>query len=202
MKIIAASLSVLMLFAVVAVADDVIESLDKARALYEKEQYSQAIIELNFAVGLIKDRQIEAYKDLLYDAPSGWTANAVQSDKGVGQMLGGGITVSRTYRSPDGQRITVEMITDSPMLAALNMMLANPMLMGNSRLVVVNGEKAVEEWDSASKGGKLQIMILNRMLITVSGSNLRSREVLYGFAERIDFKKIREIMGEQQGHAM
>ncbi len=177
-------------------ADDVLNSMKKAEELYEKGNYSQAVSELQLAIGLIKDKQVDRYKLVLPGPPSGWSIEQSQGSRGSGLGLGAGVTVSRTYRGPGDQRVKVEVDVDSPLVLGLAMILANPILMGNNRIVTVNGEKAIEEWDSASGSGKLQIIILNRVVVIVSGSNLRSKDVLYDFGEKIDFNKIKKIIQE------
>ena len=177
-------------------ADDILNSLDRAKNLYEQGEYSKAVSELQFTVGLIQDRQLDRYKVILPESPAGWTGDKVQVSRGAGLGAGGGVTVSRSYHSSDGQRVTVEGVTNSPLVAGLAMILGNPILMGNNRLVMVNGEKAVEEWDQKSGSGKLQIIIQNKMLVTVSGSRLKSKDTLYDFAKKIDFANIRKMLKE------
>ncbi len=177
-------------------ADDVLNSLDRAKKLYEQGNYSQAVSELQFTVGLIQDRQLERYRVILPEPPSGWTGDKAQVCRGTGLGVGGGVTVSRNYHSSDGQSLTIEAVTDSPLVSVLAMILGNPLLMGNNRLVMVNGEKAVEEWDQNSGSGKLQIIIQKRMLITISGSHLKSKDVLYDFGRKIDFANIRKMLQE------
>lgn len=177
-------------------ADDVLNSLERAKRLYEQGNYSQAVSELQFTAGLIQDRQMDHYKIILPEPPSGWTGDKAQVSRGTGLGVGGGITVSRSYHRSDGQSVTVEGVTDSPLVAGLAMILGNPLLMGNNRLVMVNGEKAIEEWDQNSGSGKLQIIIHNRMLVTISGSHLKLKDVLYDFGRKIDFKSIRKMLQE------
>ncbi len=184
------------LLATPAFGDNVIESLEKAKTLYNEGKYYKAVTELNFAIGLIQDKQLDRFKALLPEPPPGWKADPAEGSRAPGQLMGGGITVSRRYVSEDGQEIHIEMITDSPLLSSVMMLLSNPMIMGGGRLVAINGEKGIEEWNPQDKSGKIQIVLLNRMLITVSGNNLKSKSVLYGFAKKLDFSKIKKAMEE------
>ncbi len=184
------------LFTSAAFADNVIDSLEKAKSLYSQGKYYKAVTELNFAIGLIQDKQLDKFKALLPEPPSGWSAGEVEGSRAAGQLMGGGITVSRTYNSPDGQEVRIEMITDSPLLSSIMMILSNPMLMGSGRLVAINGEKGIEEWNSQEHSGKIQIVLQNRMLITVSGNSIKSKDILYDFAKKLDFSKIKKTMEE------
>ncbi len=188
----------IILFTTPAYADNVTESLDKAKDLYNQGKYYKAVTELNFAIGLIQDKQLEKFKSLLPEPPAGWKADQVEGSRAPGQLMGGGITVARNYTSSDGQKIRIEMITDSPLLSSIMMFLSNPMMMGGAgtRLVSINGEKGIEEWNPQDKSGKIQIVLQNRMLISVSGNNLKSKNVLYDFAKNLDFTKIKKAMEE------
>ncbi len=196
MKIAQIFLVIFFTFCAVAQADDVLDSLERAKKLYQDGSYSKAVSELQFAVGLIKDKQVDRYRFILPDPPTGWTADQAQISKGGGMGLVTGISVSRTYHGSQGQNVRVEAVTDSPLISGLAMILENPMLLGNNRVVMVNGEKAIEEWNQSDGSGKLQVMIQNRVLVTISGSSLKSKDLLYEFAKRIDFKKIRKMLQE------
>lgn len=196
MKITAIFAALFFTFAGLAMADDVTDSLDRARNLYEQGNFSKAVTELQFTVGLIQDRQLERFKEILPEPPSGWTGDKPEVNRGGGMGFAGGVTVARTYHSSNGQTVTIEAVTDSPLVSGLAMLLGNPMLLGNNRLVTVKGEKAVEEWDQGQGSGKLQIIIQNRMLITVSGTGLNSKGILYDFAKRLDFNKIKNLLQE------
>ncbi len=182
-------------FSYTAAADEVLDSLEKAGKLYRQGSYSQAVSELQFAIGLIKDRQVDRYRVVLPGPPPGWTGEEPQVNRGTGLGLAG-VTVSRVYQGPKGQSVTVEMVIDSPLVSWLAMILENPVFMGNNRLVTINGEKGIEEWNKATGNGKLQVIIQKRMLVTISGSNLKSKDVMYDFGKRIDFHKVRKMLQE------
>ncbi len=196
MKFIAVFAAIFFTMLSVALADDVTDSLDKVRKFYERGNYSQAVSELQFTMGLIQDRQLDKYKTILPDPPEGWTGQKIQVSRNTALGFSGGISVSRVYNSKNGQKVTVEAVMDSPLVSGLIMLLSNPMLMGNNRLVMVKGQKAMEEWDQESGKGKLQIIIQNRMLVTISGEHLDSRDTLRSFAEKIDFGKIKKMLQE------
>ncbi|NPA95521.1 MAG: hypothetical protein GXO58_08865 [Thermodesulfobacteria bacterium] len=177
-------------------ADQVTDSIDKAKSLYEQGKYYKAVNELNFVVGLIQDKQVDKFKALLPAPPKGWTAEEAQGARAGGQLIGGGISVSRIYHSSDGQEVKVEMITDSPLLSSVMMLLTNPLITSSGRLVVINGEKGIEEWNPQERSGQLQIVLQNRMLITISGTNIKSKSILYDFAKGLDFTKIKKAMEE------
>ncbi len=189
-------IATVMLFTSPVLADNVIDSLEKAKALYNQGKYYKAVTELNFAIGLIQDKQVDKFKTLLPEPPSGWSAESAEGSRAPGQIMGGGINVSRSYHSTDGQEVRIEMITDSPLLSSVMMLLSNPLIMGGGRLVAINGEKGIEEWRPEEHSGKIQIVLQNRMLITVEGNNLKSKDTLYDFAKKLDFARIKKAMEE------
>ncbi len=176
-------------------ADEVSDQIDKAKALYTQGKYSEAIAELNFAVGQIQSLQVDRYKTAFPQPLSGWDAEDFEGG-GVGTaFMGGGISVSRNYTTNDGATsVKIELVSDSPLLSSVMMMLGNPMFLGGNKVVTVNGEKAVEEWSESDKSGQLQIVIENRMLITVNGSGLSSKGQLYDYAKAIDFAKLKSFL--------
>ncbi len=189
-------IATVMLFTSTVFADNVIDSIEKAKALYAQGKYYKAVTELNFAIGLIQDKQLDKFKTLLPEPPSGWSAENVEGSRAAGQIMGGGINVSRNYHSKDGQEVHIEMITDSPLLSSVMMLLSNPLIMGGGRLVAIKGEKGIEEWHPGEHSGKIQIVLQNRMLITIRGSNLKAKNALYDFAKRLDFSRIKKAMEE------
>ncbi len=189
-------IATVMLFTSTVFADNVIDSIEKAKALYAQGKYYKAVTELNFTIGLIQDKQLDKFKTLLPEPPSGWSAENVEGSRAAGQIMGGGINVSRNYHSKDGQEVHIEMITDSPLLSSVMMLLSNPLIMGGGRLVAIKGEKGIEEWHPGEHSGKIQIVLQNRMLITIRGSNLKAKNALYDFAKRLDFSRIKKAMEE------
>jgi len=176
-------------------ADTITERIDLAKKKYLEGRYNEAISELNFVAGLIKQKRAERLKVLLPKPPAGWKGEEPQSGAAP-VFLGGGISVSRTYYNDAGSRVEVSIVSDAPLLSSLLMMLSNPAFVGaGNTITMVKGEKALEEWNPSKGSGKLTIAVGEQLIVTVEGSNLASKKDLYRFAELLDFEKIRKMTG-------
>ena len=177
-----------------AVADEVTDQLDKVKSLYAAQKYAQAITELNFALGQIQEKLAEFYMKALPEPASGWQADEPESQTAVMALMGGGVAVKRHFYKGDETYVDVEIVSESPMLSSIMMMLGNPMFLGDNKLVIIKGEKAVEEWNGDEKSGSLQLVIENRIHVLVSGGSLEKKDDLYTYANAMDFAKLRALV--------
>ena len=182
-------------FVQLAVADTITDRIDLAKRKYLEGKFKEAISELEFAAGLIKQKKAEEIKMLLPDPLSGWKAQEAKSGAAP-LFLGGGSSASRKYYNDNGATVEISIISDAPLLSSLLMMLANPNFIGaGNKITMVKGEKAIEEWDDVQKSGKLTIVLGEKVLVIVEGSNLANKEILYKFAELLNFEKIKKLTG-------
>ncbi len=189
-------LAVLFILSINAVwADTITERIELAKKKYLEGRYNEAVSELNFVAGLIKQKRAERMKVLLPKPPAGWKGEDSQSGSAP-VFLGGGVSVSRKYYNDSGSSVEISIVSDAPLLSSLLMMLSNPAFVGaGSTITTVKGEKALEEWNAGQGSGKLTIAVGNQLIVTVEGSNLASKKELYKFAELLDFEKIRKMTG-------
>lgn len=192
-KILLALVTLTTLWTMPARADELSDSLAKAQALYAQGKYTEAITELNFAIAQIQSKQMEQYETLFPAALPTWTADKIESQTGMA-MMGGGISMSRYYHNEAGASVSIAIMSDSPMLSGMMMAMGNPLLLGGKKVISIKGEKAVDDWDNDSKSGKLQIIVDNRVLITIDGSSLEKKEDLLAYANAIDFAKLRSFL--------
>jgi len=179
-----------------SLADEITDQIDKGKSLYSAQKYSPAIQELNFAVGQIQNKLADLYKTALPNASAGWEADDAESQSAGLAFMGGGISVKRHFYKNEGASVDVEVVSDSPLLSSVMMMYGNPMFLGGNKLVTVKGEKAVEEWNESDKSGKLSLVIESRILVTISGSSLASKDDLYTYANATDIAKLKAILKE------
>jgi hypothetical protein len=171
-------------------ADDVSDTIESALSAYKKGEFSSAAEDLSYALELIKQKKGENLKDYLPEPLSGWSAEEAQSQTAGAAMMGGGTTVSRSY-TKGNSRIQIEVMTDSPMMQSFAMMFSNPMFAtaDGGKLIRVNRQKAVEKYDKAGRSGDIKMLVSNRFMITVNGSDV-SEEVLEEYAKAIDLRKL------------
>src|ERR1700678_4357189 len=100
-------------------ADDITDQIHEAQSAYDRKDLPTAIAGLEAALNLLRQSRADAYGALLPSAPSGWTADEVQT-VALGVALGGGGTgVTRVYHKGDGS-VTVSILADSPLLQAVS----------------------------------------------------------------------------------
>jgi hypothetical protein len=179
-------------------ADEISETIERAKKLYQEGKYSEASSELQFAVNQIQNLQAEQLKKLLPNPLSGWTAEEASASAAPMGFFGGGVTTSKTYNKEDtGESIEIKIVTESPLLQTVMMFLTNPaMLAGQpgTKLVRVKGEKALEKFSAQDKEGELSLILEGKTLITVKGSEITDKNILYKYMEKIDFGAIKKAI--------
>jgi len=173
--------------------DEVLKSINEGTEFYNNGEYAEAVTSLNYAVQLIQQKKGDVLKDLLPAPLAGWTAEDAESQSAGAAMFGGGVTAERSY-SKDDSRITIRMITDSPMMQGVMMMFSNPMFATSDggKLERIGKQKAIVKYDEGNKSGDLQMVVNNRFLVMVEGDAV-TRDELLAYAGAIDMKKLSEL---------
>lgn len=178
-----------------AAADEISDQLEKGLQLYKQGQLSQAMGEIQFALARIKQKKAEALGEIFPEPPSGWTGEKPQGASAGGGMLGGGISASRQYRDKGRGRVMIKVVTDSPLISSLAMILSNPMFLQggkNGKLVRIQGHNAVLK--DRGQRAELQALIDNKVLLRVSARRVdQAAEVVRRFADKVDLAKLKEL---------
>ena len=184
----------ILVLASTAWADDISDQIKEAIALYESGDYAGAVSELDFAAAQIRQLQAGKYSDALPDPLPGWESEAAETTAVSGSMMGGAVGANREYRKADATA-EIQILAESPMLQAIAMMFNNPMMLTSSgmELIKIKGHKAALEYDSANRSGEIMLVVLNTVLVTVSGSNI-DQEDLEAYAGVIDYALIKKIV--------
>jgi hypothetical protein len=108
-------------------------------------------------------------------------------------MFGGGVTAEREYVKGSSS-VSIEIITDSPLLQGVMMMMSNPMFAANDggKLQRFGQQKGIIKYDDQRKSGTVQLVVANRFLVSVKGRDVDQRDLI-DYTEAIDFKKITEM---------
>lgn len=125
-------------------ADEITDAVDEAMNAYKDGQFSEAVSQLDYAAGLIRQKKAEGILAVFPDPLSGWSAEDAESQAAGGMMMGGGITANRSYSKGD-MSISIELVTDSPLLQSMMGMFNNPSLitMSGGKLIKIQGHKAI-----------------------------------------------------------
>lgn len=177
-----------------AVADEVEDQIDQAKGLYGEGLYRDALQELQYAIAQIQEKLNDSYVDLLPDPLPGWRAEAAEALTGGMMMMGGGTQLTRDYyQESGGAHVSIQLMADSPMLSAMSMMIANPMMMqvdpgtkpyraGRSRGMIKH-QQGTRTWE-------ITLMIANRILVIVSGSDLGDKGPVEAYLNALDMAEI------------
>lgn len=165
-------------------ADEVEESVEQAMDLYKKGQAQQAITQLEYAAQLIRQQRGEGLKGFLPAALSGWKAEDAESQTAGAAMFGGGTSVSREYSKGDSS-ISISIVTDSPLLQSVMMMLSNPMMFQSqgAKLKMIKGQQVMLNKDGA------MAVVNNTYLVQIDMGSGTEEDVL-AYAKEIDYAGI------------
>ena len=183
-------LMVLMFFCEIVKADEVTNIIKEATGQYEKGDYIAAINSLDYATGIIRQKRGESLQAFLPRPLKGWTADETTYQAAGAIMLGGGVSAEGKYYNGNSF-VSVNIITDSPMLQGVLMMLNNPIIMstGAKRMETIKGQRAIVDYDPRIGKGEINVAIANRVLVNIKGTSV-SREDLKAYADSIDYAKL------------
>jgi len=147
-------------------ADDISNTLEEALASYKKGDVSQTKEDLIYVLELLKQKSGDAIKAYLPEALEGWEAEEAKSETAGAGMLGGGTVLSRLYKK-EKSKVTVEIVTDSPLIQSLGSVFANPMFASGGEIKRINREKAMIKYNTKRESGEISLMIDKRFMVTV-----------------------------------
>ncbi len=178
-------------------ADDVTDWVDDGLKAYKAGNFSEAAQSLEYAAQLIRQQKGEAFTAVFPKAPAGWTQLDAEGTAVASSLLGGATGATTSYeRESEGiyDNVNISITTDSPMLSMVSMAFANPMFMSGDgqRMIKINGQKALLEYDAEDRSGSIQIVLNQNVLVSVDGNGV-SEDELRSFAQGIDFDKVSEI---------
>ncbi len=170
--------------------DDVLTTIDEAVKQYKAGDFAGAASNLDYASQLVRQKKSERMKDLLPEPLTGWQGKAANAQTLGAAVFGGGVTVSRDYTKGDGL-VSIEIVSDSPVLQSVMMMLNNPMFAGASggSLKTIKGQRAIIKYDDGAHSGDINIVVAGRFMVRVKGSRV-DQQILIGYAEAIDFASL------------
>jgi hypothetical protein len=170
-------------------ADDVTDQINQALAAYGKHDLPTAVAALEAAANLLRQAQADALKAVLPPAPSGWTADPVDTSAVGAAMLGGGTTVSRTYHNGD-QQVDVQIITDSPLLQGMAALINSPMAAAAGMKTVVIGGRATSY---GATDNSYMALVAGKTILKVTGNKVTPEATVRGFVAAVDFATLEKL---------
>ena len=169
-----------------ALADEIAEAIDQARKSYQSGDLGSAKQSLDLASQLVAQKNAERFAALLPAALSGWKADEAQTAAAGGFGFGGS-TASRTYTNAKDEQVNVKITGDSALISQYAAILTNPVVAGMAgKIVLIGKERAIQD-----KNGDLNMIVVNKYLITVDGSAPAAAKL--GYAQAIDITKLAKL---------
>lgn len=177
-------------------ADEVEDRIGHGLAAYRSGQYAEALQALVLAGTAVQAKLSGEYRNLLPAPPAGWEADdpevrAVNPAAGTGN---GGMQLSRRYFREE-EELAVEVAVDSPLLAGLDLMLSDPKLLAS--------DPAVRPYRIGANRGlirrhgddlEVSVMVGPRVLVRVSGTNLKEDAEAETLMSSIDFAGLSRLL--------
>jgi hypothetical protein len=170
-----------------ASADPISDNITAALRAYQAGDMRTAKQRLDMASQQIAQRNAQLLATVFPRPYRGWTASKPDVTA-VGNLMGGVIAVNCTYSSPDGKRVKLSIMGDSPMLAAFLSLLQNPqiLMMSGNKVITVGGQQAIVE-----PNGNVQMAYGNRWFITAEGNAPASHK--QGYVQAINFRALQQL---------
>ena len=170
-------------------ADEVLTTVDEAVSQYKKGDFDGAANNLDYAAQLIRQKKSAALKEVLPDPLEGWEAEPPTSQATGTAVFGGSISVSRTYtRKPS--TVTIDIVSDSPVLQSLVMMLNNPVIAGagGAKLETFGAQRGIVQYNKESRSGDVNIVVDDRYMVTVKGQQVDSVDLI-AYAQAVKYSE-------------
>ncbi len=177
-----------------AMADEITDQIQEALELYKAGDYAGAAGDLEFAAAQIRQMRAGEISGALPEALTGWSAEDAETSAMGASYMGGATSASRSY-TKDEASIDIQILTDSPMLSSLSMLLNNPMLLSSSgqKLIRVEGNKGALDWDGDS--GDLNVVVNGVVLVSLNASSC-TKDELMAYAEAVDYALIKKLISQ------
>ena len=174
-------------------ADEVTDSVEEAMEYYKEGDFVEAANSLDYASQLIRQKRSGNLEVFLPDPLSGWTAEDIKSQAAGTGILGGMISVKRTYRK-DQSSVTAEIIVDSPGIQSMIMLLSNPAFASadGGKLTKIKRQKAIIKYRPSAKNGEINIVVAKKYLVNIEGRNVSEND-LVDYASAIDYQKLKKF---------
>ena len=169
-------------------AEDPMPLIQEAETAWQAGEIAHARRALEEATRSVAARHAKTLLGFLPAPFDGWTVSDGEAASMSMLVLGGGITLDRTYSNDTGD-VRVEILADSQLVEQMSQMYADAQMIAamGMKTETIGGETAIVDPD----GSKYTFMIDKRTLVTVSGS--APAEVRKSYAENINFAGLKSL---------
>lgn len=165
-------------------ADEIGDAIAEAGRAWQGGNAGATRAALEEALQFLSQRGADQMGKALPAPLPGWTSAAADSSTAGLGLLGGGSQASRRYENAQGQHVQIQVTADSPVIAQLAMVMANPAMAGAmGRLVRIGSQRAIVDSDN-----DIQMLVDNRILVVINGD--APAEAKLAYARAIDLAKL------------
>lgn len=177
-----------------ALADDISTQLEQARAAYVRNDPLHALSALQATINMLNTRLADVFGKTLPPPPAGWDAGTIETQSL--DSIGGGVTVTRAY-TKDNASLNAALIVDNP---AVNSSVA--MFQTGSQEAAqpgwthlkINDTDALLRYDSANRAGEILIVVGDRVLLQIEGTDINKDVILVETAKGWNIPAIRKLL--------
>ncbi len=195
-KILLSTLASMTLLSTSTFADEIVNQMNEAIKAYQEKDYKGAMDELKYITAQIQKLDATENQKLLPAPLEGWSLEKSKDDGGQAMMsmLGGGTSMQATYRKGK-EKVEIEILANSPMIAMLSMAMSNPALMASDPSTTPYRYKR-NKGMKKKEGTKTEISLLiaGQILLKLSGNNLKDDSILEKYLEAIDIKALKNSL--------
>lgn len=169
-------------------AEDPLPLIQEAEAAWQAGEISHARRALEQATRSAAAKHVAALRGFLPAAFEGWTMSDSEAADASLLVLGGGITLDRTYSNDTGD-VRIEILADSDLVEQMSQMYGDAQTMAAIGMTTetIGGETAIIE----PGGGKYLFLIDKRTMVSVDGS--APVDVRKSYAENINFAGLKAL---------
>lgn len=179
-------------------ADEITDQIKVGLTAYEEKDYKTAVEELKYATAALESLNQEENMKLLPEAMEGWT---VKEGKNNGSNIamamfggGGGSSMKREYHR-DKEKITIEVMTNSPMLSIMSMMIKNPAMMAREKNTKpFRYKKAKGMKKTNGDRSEITLLLAGQILVKLMGRKLEDNAVLEEYLKKMDMSALKEAL--------
>ena len=167
-------------------ADEIEDALNAALEAYRAGDVALAKEELDYAGQLIGQLKAEGLNGFLPAPLEGWTLEESGSQAVGAAIFGGGLTSEARYVR-GGEDITLRLMADNPMVAAMATALGNTAIMGSMGTV----KRIKRQSLVVTPQGEIQSLIAGRVMVQIEGSGSVEDKLFY--FEALDIQGLRNF---------
>ena len=186
-------LAVVLTFSVGIAADEIQDQINLGLEAYQSQDYKLAIEELNYAIAQLQEKVNAQNADLLPEPLEGWTASEVENASAAMAMMGGGTTMSRSYRK-GSETIEITLMSGSPMVMGMLQMVNNPMMLSSSPDTKPYRYKRIKGMKQGADGDiEVTLSIAGQIMYQVNAQG-SSEDAITRYLDATDFSKIQNAL--------